>query len=357
VKIGLANTELLPVVGEGITGSPVIGPIDCPSGGKGRKVGVIPGAGVGYILNPNGASCYGKSDGKDVALATDVAAGNGKYDTPTFATVGHPALGRFAGGVSFLAPATGLIRALDLNVNEYQGGQDFMGAWNTSNGTFRPGFPSPTNDLQFLTGPSVGDVGGAAGEEVVGGTSSLDLHAFSANGGEASSAWPKLTADWTVANPALGAFGALETDKGAKKSVVGVTRAGTVFVWTTTAAACSPSSWPRFHHDVANSGDFDRDAVAPGAPTGLKLSAAKLSFVAPGDDLLCGRAASYQVTVSSKPITAASFPKAPRGGARPGVAAGTRVTVTVPSKGRYIGVRALDEAGNPGRFTTVVRRE
>jgi hypothetical protein len=356
VKIGLINTELLPVVGEGITGSPVIGPIDCPSGGAGRKIGVIPGAGVGYILNPNGASCYGKSDGKDVALATDVATGNGKYDTPTFATVGHPALGRFAGGVSFVAPATGLIRALDLTVPEYQGGQDFMGAWNTSSGQFRAGFPSPTNDLQFLTGPSVADVDGRAGEEVIGGTSSLDLHAFRADGGEVSSAWPKLTADWTVANPAIGAFGVRETDQGAKKSVIGVTRAGTVFAWTTSAPACSPSSWPRFHHDLANSGDFDRDAIAPGAPAAPKLSGAKLSFVAPGDDLLCGKAARYEVTVSSRPITARSFPKAPRGGARPGLAAGTRVTVTVPSKGRYIGIRAVDEAGNPGRITTLVRK-
>jgi Subtilase family len=357
VRIGLVNTELLPVVGEGITGSPVIGPIDCPSGGKGRKVGVIPGAGVGYILNPNGASCYGKADGKDVALATDVPAGKGKYDTPTFATVGHPALGRLGGSISFVAPATGLIRALDLSLNEYQGGQDFMGAWNASSGAVRPGFPSPTNDLQFLTGPSVGDVGGSAGEEVVGGTSSLDLHAFSANGREASSAWPKLTADWTAANPLLGAFGTLETGKGARKSVIGVTRAGTVFVWRTTAPACSPSSWPRFHHDLANSGDFDRDAVAPGAPTGLELRGAKLSFVAPGDDLLCGRAARYEVAASSRPVTARSFGKGSGGSDRPGVAAGARVTLTVPAKGRYVGVRALDEAGNPGRISMLVKSE
>jgi len=31
--------------------------------------------------------------------------------------------------------------------------------------------------------------------------------------------------------------------------------------------------------------------------------------------------------------------------------------VTVPSKGRYIGVRAVDEAGNPGRFSMLTRRE
>ena len=33
-KIGIALTELLPVVGEGITGSPAIGPVNCPSGGE-----------------------------------------------------------------------------------------------------------------------------------------------------------------------------------------------------------------------------------------------------------------------------------------------------------------------------------
>ena len=39
------------------------------------------------------------------------------------------------------------------------------------------------NDLQFLTGPSVGDIdGNGQTEEVVGGSASLDLQAYDGNG-------------------------------------------------------------------------------------------------------------------------------------------------------------------------------
>ena len=41
-----------------------------------------------------------------------------------------------------------------------------------------------------------------------------------------------------------------------------------------------------FHHDNANSGDYSRDAVAPGKPIDATLSGRLLNFTAPGDDLL-----------------------------------------------------------------------
>ena len=152
---------------------------------------------------------------------------------------------------------------------EYQGGQDFVGAWNPAAPTlqFRPGFPAPVNDLQFLTGPAVGTITARGGQAVLEGTSSMDLEAFGARGTPASAAWPKLTGDWTAATPTLGSFGTLGTARGARKDIVSITRSGVLSVYRTTASACSPSSSPRFHHDDANSGDYTRDAVPPGVPT------------------------------------------------------------------------------------------
>src|SRR5690606_36612267 len=122
--------------------------------------------------------------------------------------LGHPAFGNFAGGLSFLSPATGLLRALDLAVNEYQGGsQDFIGAWDPATGQLRPNFPRQMNDLQFLTGPSVADIDGRPGEELVAGSASLDLAAYNGLGLPVSDRWPKLTGDWTVANPLIGQWG------------------------------------------------------------------------------------------------------------------------------------------------------
>ena len=355
-KVGLIFTELLPVVGEGITGSPVIGPVDCPFGDQGRKVGVIPGAGPGYIFNPDGSSCYGQSPdpqgrSQDNALATDFAAGTGKYDTPTFPAVGHPAFGNLVpgGSAELLAPTAGVIRALDLAVNEYQGGQDFLSAYETSTGQFQAGWPSPVNDLGFLTGPSVGDVDGLPGEEVVGGTASLDLYGFTATGAPLPG-FPKMTADWTVANPALGSFGTFDLDSGARKALVGLTRTGTLLAYDTAAPPCSAGSWPRFHHDNANSGDYERDAVAPGKPYDIAVGGSSVTFKAPGDDLMCGRVDRYEVVQSNAEITAANFSaQEPASGApAPASPGGAQSMEIPPERRRFLAVRAVDEQGNVG---------
>ncbi|MEA2272995.1 MAG: hypothetical protein QOI98_1703, partial [Solirubrobacteraceae bacterium] len=201
VKVGLVFAELLPVVGEGFTGSPVIGRPTCPSGGAGPKVGAMSAAGPAYIFNPNGTSCYGKdpTNGQDLALATDVSGGAPRmHDLPAVPAVGQPVFGSFLGEVSLLAPVAGVLRALDLAVNEYQGGQDGVAAWNTTTGQFRPGFPSPVNDLEFINGPAVGDVDGLPGQEAVAATASLDLAALDATGSSLNTKWPKLTGDWVV---------------------------------------------------------------------------------------------------------------------------------------------------------------
>jgi subtilase family protein/FG-GAP repeat protein len=353
-KIGLLQAEILPVVGEGISGAPVIGPVTCANGGAGNVVGLIPDGGPAYVLNRNGQSCYGQQNGKDIVLQTDFAATQTKFDTPAIPAVGHPAFGSLGGTMTFLAPATGLVRAFDIVANEYQGGQDFLAAWDASTGQFRPGFPAAVNDLQFLTGPSVGDLDGLPGEEAAGGTASLDLFAFNAAGEPFSPDWPKLTTDWTVADPALGSFGTQDTQSSARKVVVSLTRSGTLSVYGTDAPACSPSSWPRFHHDNANSGDFNRDAALPGKPYDLGVGTSTLTFRAPGDDLLCGTADHYEVVQSDDQITGANFSSQESvSGAPAPAAAGTLQTLTLPSvRKTYIGIRAVDEQGNVGPVAT-----
>jgi len=351
-KIGIIDRGLLPDVGEGINGSPVVAPLSCPDGGSGMKIGVTPDAGPAYLFNPNGSSCYGKdSSGRDNTLETDFSAGSTQYDHPAFAAVGYPAFGTLNGtSIDFFTPEAGLLRALDVALNDYQGGEDFIGGWNPSSGQQLSGFPAEVNDLQFLTGPAVGNITGGSGQQVIGGTASLDLAAFNSSGQAASSAWPKLTGDWTIATPTLGSFGTLDVSKAAHKVVVSITRSGELSVYSTQANACSPSSWPRFHHDDANSGDYTRDAVAPGKPFNVSLRHHVLSFSAPGNDLLCGRAARYQVVTSNTPITPQSFAhaKAVKISLKP-AAAGTRQSFKLPrTVKRYVAIRAVDAAGNLG---------
>jgi hypothetical protein len=206
------------------------------------------------------------------------------------------------------------------------------------------------NDLQFLTGPSVADIDGRAGEEVLAGSAHDDLRALDEHGSAVSSAWPKLTADWMVSNPAIGSFGVDELDPSARKSVVALTRAGTVFAYRTDAPACSPGSWPRFHHDAANSGDLARDAALPGRPWDGRVAAGTLTFRAPGDDLLCGRATAYERSVDGGPWERVD-------GAQPG-AAGALETMPVPRAAkRQLAVRAIDDQGNAGRPLEVPLRK
>ena len=358
-RIAFLLSEILPVVGEGITGAPVIGPVNCPSGGSGAKVGAISAAGPGYILNSDGSSCYGNEGDRKRTLDTEKSASTRVTDKPSIPAFGHPAFGDLGDGVSFFVPSAGLIRALDAAANEYQqGGQDQLSGFIPQTSAFRPAFPVQMNDLQFLTGPSIADIDGLPGQEVVAGSASLDLQAYNIAGLPVSTRWPKLTSDWIVANPLIGSFGTHDTDSGVTKTIVSVTRSGLLFAYETEAPACSPGSWPRFHHDNANSGDYRRDAIAPGKPERLAVAAGKLSFGAPGDDLLCGTADKYEVAQSDSPIDGKSFAAADAiaGGPDPGDP-GDRQEVVLPAGAkRYLAVRAVDEQGNLGRVATIDTR-
>jgi len=359
--IAIALAELLPLVGEGINGSPVIADLDCRSGGSGPKIGTIPAAGLAYLLNPDGSSCLGEEDGKPRTLSSEASAGAGQVDRPVLPAVGLPAFGDLGGSQpSFIAPAAGIVRALDLALNDYQtGGQDFYAAWNPATGLMEPGYPAAVNDLSFLTGPAIGDVGGSAGEEIVAGTASMDLVALTGSGQPTSDAWPKLTTDWTIATPLLGSFGTLDTQPDARRIVVNLTRSGYVNAYETEASPCAPASSPRFHHDNANSGDSRRDAVLPGKPTKPDLAASgnAITFTAPGDDLLCAAADSYQIRTSNSSIDEESFGRATALGDAPEPAApGNEQTYELPSEAkRYVAIRAVDEQGNVGRLAVVDR--
>ena len=129
----------------------------------------------------------------DNTLRSDVAPNPTATDRPVLPAVGNPAFADLegTGQMSLITPAAGLIRALDLALPEYQQtGQDYLMAWavepgagGVGAGDVRANYPQQVNDLQFLTGPSVSDIDPVLpGQEVLEGTASKDLAAFSATG-------------------------------------------------------------------------------------------------------------------------------------------------------------------------------
>jgi hypothetical protein len=116
---------------------------------------------------------------------------------PSLPALGMPVfapLGPLAPGISMIAPAASVGKAIDAALPDQQQPNDNqVDAWNTTTGHFLLGFPQVMNDLQFLAGPIVANVGGdGADPYVVAGSALYDVRAVNALGVEAPS-FPKFT--------------------------------------------------------------------------------------------------------------------------------------------------------------------
>ena len=225
----------------------------------------------------------------------------------------------------------------------------------TGAGESVPGFPRATDDFQLVSQPSVARVGGTGTErQVLVGTGLYQLHAYGPGGTEPSG-WPKFTGGWTQATPSVG-----DADGDGTLEVVALTREGWSFLWQTGTDACEGSNeeWWTFHHDEFGSANYGTDARPPGTAEELELAAGgTLSWVAPGDDWLCGSAAAYEIRASENPI------EDPRDGdviaesegspAAAGEAESAKLSAADLGGARHVAVVYRDDAGNWGRVATV----
>ena len=174
------------------------------------------------------------------------------------------------------------------------------------------------------------------------------IHAWGPDGAEAPG-FPKYTGQWTgfvggVADPGMDGHQVLAYG----------TREGDLFVWNVGGDASLNNSWWHYRHDEWNSGQYGLDTRPPAPVAGLRArrlrsGRVQLSFLAPGDDSMVGRAARYQVfwSAGGRPHAVPGLPRP-----RP---AGTaeRLRVSVPRRARFIAVRAVDAAGNIGNVVRV----
>ena len=171
------------------------------------------------------------------------------------------------------------------------------------------------DDLQFFAGPAIADLSGErARRRSISGSAVSDVRAVTPAGAELPG-WSKNTGGWVVETPAVGTVG---TDQNQKVAVMD--REGTLFLWQSTANACSGASWPRFKHDNWNSGNYATVAGRPATISDLSQtqtgSTVTLTFTAPHGTLFCGNASGYQVRYSaSGPITDATWGQATLAGA------------------------------------------
>jgi hypothetical protein len=226
-------------------------------------------------------------------------------------------------------------------------------AWNGSSGNELPSYPQAVEDFQLLSSPAVADVSDAPGKEIVVGTGLYYLRDLNASGQEGAG-WPKFTGGWLFATPAIG-----DTDGDGKLEVTAITREGWSFQWDTNRPACGTNDeWWTSRHDERNTGAYGTDARPPGAPGNFQLTRsgnrARMTWTAPGDDWLCGRAKRFVVLASEHPIHHPSQGRIIRF-SRVRAKAGTRVVhrVKITRRHRYFAVVYQDDAGNWGHVSVI----
>jgi hypothetical protein len=337
VRIAMLQTELLPDVGSGSDGAPVVADVD---GDGTPEVVTASIASPPYVLTPDGKSKFGNGpDGMYVTTASeqDEFKSPTATDGPSVGSLGGAVVGHLGGKGSPASVAmggTGLKRLLDVVLPEQQlGAEDHVDAWNAATGTFEPGFPSQMNDLQFFNSPAIADVNGDGRAEVLQSSAVYDLRAYGL-GGLVPTGWPKFTGGWSVSTPAVG-----DLDGDGRVEVAIATREGNLFVWHAAGDRCQTPEWPKYQHDLFNSGNAGTDGTPPGVLQNVKLDGSKLSVTASGGDGPCGQASDFVVKVDGRVVAVPDKP-AP---------SGTRQTLDLGplGSGRHtVIIQTLDEAGN-----------
>jgi hypothetical protein len=297
VRVGVAAGDLLPFVLPGHD-SAVLDEDSNPADDEvsvSAATSIIPGG--ARLVNGNGASIReyqpGANDSPDAGAVLNLA------DYSSIGDIlgsGQPAV--LKGGLTVNGAANLLA------VNQNLPFSHVEQAWNPSNGNALGGFPVATDDFQLLSQASIARVAGAGpGRQVLVGTGLYNLHAYGANGDDASG-WPKFTGGWMQATPAVG-----DADGDGNLEVTTVTREGWSFLWSTGIPACGGSNdeWWSFHHDEHSSNNYRHDGRPPGRPTAIQAARGPgnrvdLAITAPGDDWLCGKADLFRVIVSPNPI-------------------------------------------------------
>ena len=310
VKVAIFDSELLPTVGSGVDTAPMLINTTCAQNASpGLKVGVFSADGPVYVFGSDGKSCYGQRNGSDgqphdVALGGALTAGNGGNSSDPWAAnaFGTGAFGDLTGqgDLVLVTATTGVNKAADAIAPGHQlNAQNQVTAWSLSTGQLHAGYPHYMNDLQFLAGPAIADISGdgTGAQAILQGSASSDFRAVGP-GGIDLPGWSKNTGGWIVDSAVVGTFGPV-----LRQRVATVTREGNLFAYETTAPACSGASWPKYKHDLWNSGEYETRAGRPS--TILDLTASKsggtatLNLTVPHGDLFCGNATRYEVRYSA----------------------------------------------------------
>ena len=264
--IVITSLHIFPLVAEGVDSSPAIADVT-RSGhpevlvqGNGSPPELFP-ADPGTQTNDDDPSnelpVYQRDSGTQIGFdPTEIFGAGSKAFAPDtmFPMFSHPSIADLdEDGVPDVIMAGG---SLSLVGNLVGGStarpfQQLLSMWSGATGHMMYGSPVPIEDFTFLVNETVADISGDGYPEVLLGTGGYFVRAVDACGCEAPS-WPKFTDGWLIATPAIG-----DVDGDHSLEVVTGTRDGYLFAWHTQGTDTGVVQWESFHHDSANTGNYD----------------------------------------------------------------------------------------------------
>ena len=180
------------------------------------------------------------------------------------------------------------------------------------------------------------------------------LHAYNPAGLEPAG-WPKLTGGWLAQPPTLGDVdgdGLLKWPRTRARAtcISGIPMAPRADGRSRQQRPVVELSPRRVEHRQSPPDTRPPERVLSLAATSTVIEQVDVTWTAPGDDGACGQAGAYQLAWSANPLTAANFDSAnPVSVPAPQAAsAAESASFSAPQNFTFVGLRALDEAGNPG---------
>ena len=263
IKVFGLQDNVLPVVGRGVPGNPVLADLDYDGT---LEISIEAISSSGYIYNHDG-TIYRQLNNQVYGP------GSNSTDSPLYMLINNGTFARLdaKGGIDYIKGGAGFGFAKTFVSGGVRETFDHhLGAWDTANGKFLDAWPQTMEDWQFFMNPTVADIDGDKKPEVLNGSGGYLLRAMNADGVEPAG-WPKLTGGWIISSPTFG-----DLDGDGTFDVVDATRDGWLFAWKAAGPSDGIVEWQSFAHDHHNTNNYDQDFL---------YGTAQKPPVQPGEDI------------------------------------------------------------------------